>query len=78
MRGLLEPVPRACGWRRRPTDELILTLRDSVDWHHLHTVQFCDNYAYEYAWLKGDFEETHAAAGDGLYETEQRAGADKN
>lgn len=33
-------------------DELIRRYGDSVDGIIYHTVQFCDNYAYEYAWLK--------------------------
>ena len=33
-------------------DELIRRYADSVDGVIYHTVQFCDNYAYEYAWLK--------------------------
>ena len=33
-------------------DELIRRYADSVDGIIYHTVQFCDNYAYEYAWLK--------------------------
>ena len=33
-------------------DELIAHYADSVDGVIYHTVQFCDNYAYEYAWLK--------------------------
>ena len=34
-------------------DELIRRFAGSVDGIIYHTVQFCDNYAYEYAWLKG-------------------------
>ena len=33
-------------------DELIRRFAGSVDGIIYHTVQFCDNYAYEYAWLK--------------------------
>ena len=33
-------------------DELIRRSAGSVDGIIYHTVQFCDNYAYEYAWLK--------------------------
>lgn len=33
-------------------DEMIRRYADSVDGIIYHTVQFCDNYAYEYAWLK--------------------------
>ena len=33
-------------------DELIRRYADSVDGILYHTVQFCDNYSYEYAWLK--------------------------
>ena len=33
-------------------DELIRRFAGSVDGVIYHTVQFCDNYAYEYAWLK--------------------------
>ena len=33
-------------------DELIRRFAGSVDGIVYHTVQFCDNYAYEYAWLK--------------------------
>ena len=33
-------------------DELIRRCAGSVDGIIYHTVQFCDNYAYEYAWLK--------------------------
>ena len=31
---------------------MIRRYADSVDGIIYHTVQFCDNYAYEYAWLK--------------------------
>ena len=34
-------------------DQLILQYGDKADGIIYHTVQFCDNYAYEYAWLKG-------------------------
>ena len=34
-------------------DELIQKYAESVDGVLYHTVQFCDNYSYEYAWLKG-------------------------
>lgn len=34
-------------------DEIIKRYADSVDGVIYHTVQFCDNYSYEYAWIKG-------------------------
>ena len=34
-------------------DALIRKFADSVDGIIYHTVQFCDNYSYEYSWLKG-------------------------
>ena len=33
-------------------DELISRYAQSADGIIYHTVQFCDNYSYEYAWLK--------------------------
>ena len=33
-------------------EELISRYADSVDGIIYHTVQFCYNYSYEYAWLK--------------------------
>ena len=57
-------------------DELIRRYAESVDGVIYHTVQFCDNYAYEYAWLKSWLDETYAPAGDGLYKTELRTDPD--
>lgn len=52
-RGLLSQFPCMRMEAASNRDELILRYADSVDGIIYHTVQFCDNYAYEYAWLKG-------------------------
>lgn len=52
-RGLLSQFPCMRMEEAANRDQLILKYADSVDGIIYHTVQFCDNYAYEYAWLKG-------------------------
>ncbi len=52
VRGLLSQFPCMRMEEASNRDELILRYADSVDGIIYHTVQFCDNYAYEYAWLK--------------------------
>ena len=37
----------------RPREEFLDSYRDRLDGIIFHTVKFCDNYAYEYAWLCG-------------------------
>ena len=56
-------------------DELIRRSAGSVDGIIYHTVQFCDNYAYEYAWLKEWLDRPLLLLEDRLYETERRSGA---
>ena len=51
-RGLLRQFPCMRMEQAANRDELIRRYADSVDGIIYHTVQFCDNYAYEYAWLK--------------------------
>lgn len=51
-RGLLSQFPCMRMEQAANRDELIRRYGDSVDGIIYHTVQFCDNYAYEYAWLK--------------------------
>ena len=51
-RGLLGQFPCMRMEQAAGRDELIRRYADSVDGVIYHTVQFCDNYAYEYAWLK--------------------------
>ena len=51
-RGLLSQFPCMRMEQAANRDELIRRYADSVDGIIYHTVQFCDNYAYEYAWLK--------------------------
>ena len=51
-RGLLSQFPCMRMEQAANRDELIRRSADSVDGIIYHTVQFCDNYAYEYAWLK--------------------------
>ena len=51
-RGLLRQFPCMRMEQAAGRDELIRRYADSVDGVIYHTVQFCDNYAYEYAWLK--------------------------
>lgn len=51
-RGLLSQFPCMRMEQASNRDELIRRYADSVDGIIYHTVQFCDNYAYEYAWLK--------------------------
>ena len=52
VRGLLSQFPCMRMEQAANRDELIRRYADSVDGIIYHTVQFCDNYAYEYAWLK--------------------------
>lgn len=51
-RGLLSQFPCMRMEQASDRDELIRRFSGSVDGIIYHTVQFCDNYAYEYAWLK--------------------------
>ncbi len=51
-RGLLSQFPCMRMEQAANRDELIRRYVGSVDGIIYHTVQFCDNYAYEYAWLK--------------------------
>lgn len=51
-RGLLSQFPCMRMELASNRDELIKRYAGSVDGIVYHTVQFCDNYAYEYAWLK--------------------------
>ena len=51
-RGLLSQFPCMRMEQASDRDELIRRFAGSVDGIIYHTVQFCDNYAYEYAWLK--------------------------
>lgn len=51
-RGLLSQFPCMRMEKAADRDELIRRFAGSVDGIIYHTVQFCDNYAYEYAWLK--------------------------
>ena len=50
--GLLSQFPCMRMEQASNRDELIRRCAGSVDGVIYHTVQFCDNYAYEYAWLK--------------------------
>ncbi len=52
VRGLLSQFPCMRMEKATGRDELIRRYADSVDGIIYHTVQFCDNYAYEYAWQK--------------------------
>ena len=51
-RGLLSQFPCMRMEQAANRDELIRRSAGSVEGIIYHTVQFCDNYAYEYAWLK--------------------------
>lgn len=51
-RGLLSQFPCMRMEEAADRDNLILKYADSVEGIIYHTVQFCDNYAYEYAWLR--------------------------
>ena len=51
-RGLLSQFPCMRMEAASQRDELIGRYAESVDGVIYHTVQFCDNYSYEYAWLK--------------------------
>jgi predicted CoA-substrate-specific enzyme activase len=51
-RGLLTQFPCLRMEQAAGREELISRYADSVDGIIYHTVQFCDNYSYEYAWLK--------------------------
>ena len=52
VRGLLSQFPCMRMEQASNRDELIRRFAGSVDGIIYHTVQFCDNYAYEYAWVK--------------------------
>ena len=52
-RGLLSQFPCMRMEQASNRDEMIKRYADSADGIIYHTVQFCDNYSYEYAWLKG-------------------------
>lgn len=52
IRGLLSQFPCMRMEAAANREELISRYAGSVDGLICHTVQFCDNYAYEYAWLK--------------------------
>lgn len=51
-RGLLSQFPCMRMEEASNRDQLIKDYADSADGIIYHTVQFCDNYSYEYAWLK--------------------------
>lgn len=51
-RGLLSQFPCMRMEAAAGRDELISRYAQSADGIIYHTVQFCDNYSYEYAWLK--------------------------
>lgn len=51
-RGLLSQFPCMRMEEAAGRDKLIDRFAESVDGVIYHTVQFCDNYSYEYAWLK--------------------------
>ena len=51
-RGLLSQFPCMRMEQATNRDELIRRSVGSVDGIIYHTVQFCDNYAYEYAWIR--------------------------
>ena len=51
-RGLLSQFPCMRMESASNRDELLKQYVESVDGIIYHTVQFCDNYSYEYAWLK--------------------------
>ena len=53
VRGLLSQFPCMRMEAAAGRDQLIQKCADSADGVIYHTVQFCDNYSYEYAWLKG-------------------------
>ena len=53
VRGLLSQFPCMRMEAAAGRDQLILKYGESADGIIYHTVQFCDNYSYEYAWLKG-------------------------
>ena len=60
--GLLSQFPCMRMEQASNRDELIRRCAGSVDGIIYHTVQFCDNYAYEYAWLKNLAGPSHASA----------------
>ena len=53
VRGLLNQFPCMRMESASNRDRLIEQYVGSVDGIIYHTVQFCDNYSYDYAWLKG-------------------------
>lgn len=55
-RGLLSQFPCMRMEEAADRDGLVQKYAGSVDGIIYHTVQFCDNYAYEYAWLKDKIE----------------------
>lgn len=55
-RGLLTQFPCMRMEAASGRDQMIQTYAGSVDGVIYHTVQFCDNYSYEYAWLKEGFQ----------------------
>ncbi len=55
-RGLLSQFPCMRMEEAAGRDKLITQYAQSVDGVIYHTVQFCDNYSYEYAWLKKNIE----------------------
>ncbi len=55
-RGLLTQFPCLRMEQAAGREELIRRYSDSVDGVIYHTVQFCDNYSYEYAWLKQNIQ----------------------
>lgn len=52
VRGLLSQFPCMRMEQASNRDELIRRFAGGVDGIIYHTVQFCDNYSYEYAWVK--------------------------
>ena len=52
VRGLLTQFPCMRMEAAAGRDELIQRYAESVDGVIFHTIQFCDNYSYEYAWLR--------------------------
>ena len=72
VRGLLSQFPCMRMEAAAGRDQLILKYGESADGIIYHTVQFCDNYSYEYAWLKGDHPPSSPTPGNGLHQTELR------
>ncbi len=76
VRGLLGQFPCMRMEQAANRDELIRQSGGSVDGVIYHTVQFCDNYAYEYAWIKEWMDRPNAFAGNRLHPSEQRSDPD--